>query len=207
MDKINLFVDKILFAYTKMRKVDRELDNPIENVILDVGDYLLPYFKESGHTPNMLTTYSFILGLASVYFLYKNELSNFAICFALSFVFDCWDGYMARTFKMTSKFGDLYDHITDVTVGLSLAYVAYTKFKHKITLPLLIIVGIMTLFMQTHVGCYQKYYLETNKKEEETIDSIAQMCVDKNDIKWTRFFGPATYTLFIIGLMYYLDSI
>lgn len=190
----------------KMRKVDRELDNPIENVILDIGDKLLPFLKESGHTPNMLTTYSFVLGLAAVYFLYKKNLNNFAVCFALSFVFDCWDGYMARTYKMTSKFGDLYDHITDVIVGLGVAYVAFTKFKSKITLPLIIIVGIMTYFMQKHVACYQKYYIETNKKEKETIDGITAICGDKNNIKWTRYFGPATYTVFIICLMYYLNS-
>jgi phosphatidylglycerophosphate synthase len=188
-----------------MRKVDREYDNPIENIILDVGDKLLPYFKNTGHTPNTLTTYSFILGIAAVYFLYKDELFIFAICFYASFIFDCWDGYMARTYNMTSPFGDLYDHITDVTVGLGLAYVAYTKYKNQITFPLVLLIGIMTLFMQTHVACYQKFYLETNKKEKETIDAIAGLCVDKNDIKWTRYFGPATYTLFIIGLMYYLN--
>jgi len=191
-----------------MRKVDRELDNPIDNIILDIGDYLLPYFKKTEHTPNMLTTYSFILGLASVYFLYKNALSNFAICFIVAYMFDCWDGYMARTYKMTSEFGDLYDHISDTTVGLSLAYVAYNKYKHKLTIPLLIGVGIMTYLMQKHVGCYQKFYIESNKQEKETLDFTIGICPDKNDIKWTRFFGPGTYnTVFLVGLMYYLNSI
>jgi phosphatidylglycerophosphate synthase len=188
-----------------MRKVDREYDNPIDNLIIDVGDKILPYLKSIGHTPNVLTTYSFILGLVSVYFLYKDNLFNFGICFALSYVFDCWDGYMARTYNMTSEFGDLYDHISDVTVGLLVAYVAYNKYKHKLTLPLLIIVGMMTFLMEKHVGCYQKFYIDSNKKEKETIDIVAELCTDKNDIKWTRFFGTGTYnTIFVVGLMYYL---
>ena len=34
---------------------------------------------------------------------------------------------------------------------------------------------------------------------------ITQHCADKNDIKWTRFFGTGTYnTIFVVGLMYYL---
>jgi hypothetical protein len=33
-----------------MRKVDRELDNPINNLILDIGDAVVPWFKETGHT-------------------------------------------------------------------------------------------------------------------------------------------------------------
>jgi phosphatidylglycerophosphate synthase len=188
-----------------MRKVDREYDNPIDNLIIDVGDKILPYLKSIGHTPNVLTTYSFILGLVSVYFLYKDNLFNFGICFALSYVFDCWDGYMARTYNMTSEFGDLYDHVSDVTVGLLVAYVAYNKYKHKLTLPLLIIVGMMTFLMEKHVGCYQKFYIDSNKKEKETIDIVAELCTDKNDIKWTRFFGTGTYnTIFVVGLMYYL---
>jgi phosphatidylglycerophosphate synthase len=188
-----------------MRKVDREYDNPIDNLIIDVGDKILPYLKSIGHTPNVLTTYSFILGLAAVYFLYEDNLFNFGICFVLSYVFDCWDGYMARTYNMTSEFGDLYDHISDVTVGLLVAYVAYNKYKHKLTLPLLIIVGMMTFLMEKHVGCYQKFYIDSNKKEKETIDIVAELCTDKNDIKWTRFFGTGTYnTIFVVGLMYYL---
>jgi hypothetical protein len=188
-----------------MRKVESQYDNPIDNIFIDIGDYLLPFFKRTGHTPNMLTTYSFILGLASVYFLYKDDLFNFAICFIIAYMFDCWDGHMARTYKMTSEFGDLYDHISDITVGLSLAYVAYNKYKHKLTIPLVIVVGMMTYFMQKHVGCYQKFYIESNKKEKETIDVAAELCPNKNDIKWTRFFGPGTYnTIFIVGLMYYL---
>lgn len=190
-----------------MRKVSRELDNPIENIILDVGDYTLPWFKKTSHTPNTLTTYSFILGLASIYFLYKNQLHYFGICFFMSFVFDCWDGYMARTYNMTSPFGDLYDHITDVSVGLGIAYVAYTKYKHKATFPIVVLIGIMTLLMQTHVACYQQVYMDTNKQEAETIDAIAGwLCADKGDIVWTRYFGPGTFILFIIGLMYYLNN-
>lgn len=188
-----------------MRKVDRNLDNPIDNLFVDIGDYLMPFFKKTGHTPNMLTTYSFIFGLASVYFLYKDDIFNFGLCFIVGYMFDCWDGYMARTYNMVSPFGDLYDHISDITVGFSLAYVAYNKYKHKLTIPLVIVIGVMTYLMQKHVGCYQKFYIESNKKEKETIDFVADMCSNKNDIVWTRFFGPGTYnTIFIVGLMYYL---
>ena len=63
----------------------------------------------------------------------------------------------------------------------------------------------MTFLMEKHVGCYQKFYIDSNKKEKETIDIVAELCTDKNDIKWTRFFGTGTYnTIFVVGLMYYL---
>jgi phosphatidylglycerophosphate synthase len=189
-----------------MRKVDREYDNPIDNFLLDIGDYVLPFFKNTGHTPNMLTTYSLIFGLISVYFLYKDNLFNFAICFIVSYIFDCWDGYMARIYSMTSKFGDLYDHISDLTVGFLLAYVAYSKYKHKLNIYLIIVIIVMTYLVHKHIGCYQKVYKENNnKKENETIDFTTQLCPNKNDITWVRYFGLGTYNvIFLVGLMYYL---
>lgn len=192
-----------------MRKVDKNYDNPIDNMLVHIGDNLLPFFKSTGHTPNMLTTYSLIFGIMSVYFLYKDDLFKFAICFIVAYTFDCWDGYMARTYNMTSEFGDLYDHISDITVGLSLAYVAYNKYKNKLSLSLVIVISIMTYLMQKHVGCYQKFYIENNEnKEKETIDFVAELCPNKDDIMWTRYFGPGTYNvIFIVGLMYYLKYI
>lgn len=189
-----------------MRKVDKDLDNPIDNMITDVGEEFMPSLKNLGFTPNMLTTYSFVLGLASVYFLQQKRIHNFAICFGLSYVFDCWDGYMARKYKMTSKFGDLYDHITDVTVTVLLLYTVYMNYRHKLTLPLLLIVVIMTILMNMHVGCYQKHYIDSDKSEQETIDSLADMCQNKDDIRWTKYFGPGTYILFSIGVIYYLTK-
>jgi hypothetical protein len=44
----------------------------------------------------------------------------------------------------------------------------------------------MTYLMHKHVRCYQKLYIDSNKKEKEkeTIDIIAELCPDKNDIKF-----------------------
>ena len=189
-----------------MRKVNKEHDNPVESIILDMGDKIIPFFKNTGHTPNMLTTYSFILGLVSVYFLYNNQLFKFSLCFFISFVFDCWDGHMARKYNMTSKFGDLYDHISDIIVGLSIFYVSYTKYKHKITLNIVLLVSIMTYLMHKHIACYQQYYINSNKSESETIDYFTILCNNKEDILWTKYFGTGTYVLFGIALIYYIDS-
>jgi hypothetical protein len=187
-----------------MSKVDKEYDNPIDNIVIDIGEPLMPYLRKLGQTPNMLTTYSFIFGLASIYFLYIDKIYYFAISFAFSYIFDCWDGFMARKYNMATKFGDLYDHTTDLVVALGLAYVIYKKYRHKITTPIIIVALVITYFMEKHVGCFQKYYIDTNKERgEETIDFLTRLCPDKNDIKWTRFFGPGTYiTMFILSVMY-----
>lgn len=189
-----------------MRKVDRQYLDPIENIITDVGDYVIPYYKASGHTPNVLTTYSFFLGLTAVYYLYYHDnFFVFAVCIAMSFAFDCWDGHMARSYNMTSRFGDLYDHITDVTVHLILIYVVYKKYKGQITPQILILVGVMIYLMNKQIGCYQRIYKETQKGQAETIDVVVGLCPNKNDIKWTRLFGPGVFNvMFIVGIIYWL---
>lgn len=76
----------------------------------------LPTFREWNHTPNMLTTYSFATGVLAVGALMANHVAVFALLFLVSYVFDCMDGQMARRYHMTSRFGDLYDHVTDIVV-------------------------------------------------------------------------------------------
>ena len=190
-----------------MRKVDSKYLDPIENIITDIGDYVIPWFKAYGHTPNMLTTYSFLLGAAAVYHLYYDNYTYFASCFALSFAFDCWDGHMARAYNMTSKFGDLYDHVTDVAVDIMLLYVVYVKYKNQLTIPVIVIFLLMTYLMNKHIGCYQKMYMELEKGEQETLDTISKLCPNTDDIRWSRFFGPGVYNIiFIIGIIYYFRS-
>ena len=63
-------------------------------------------------TPNMLTTVSWILGLSSAYFLFKND-NLFIILFLLHLFFDMLDGSVARIGKKQTKFGKWYDPVMD----------------------------------------------------------------------------------------------
>lgn len=75
-----------------------------------VTERWLPCFRALGHTPNVITTYSFAFSLLSVVSLWHGHTALFAACFALAYVFDCADGQYARAYRMTSVNGDLYDH-------------------------------------------------------------------------------------------------
>ena len=43
------------------RKIPREYDNPIDNILVDLSEFLNPYFHRLNFTPNMITTLSLIL--------------------------------------------------------------------------------------------------------------------------------------------------
>lgn len=179
------------------KKIPEELDDPIDNLLYKLCDKLSPYFKDTKHTPNLITTYSLITGLISCYALYKNNITLFILFFLISYFFDCFDGFFARKYKMTSKFGDYYDHIKDAFVYIVLLFILFYKYRLVITPINIMIMVILFILFTSHMGCQQSYYKDNNKDVEgETIDLYQKMCRNKEDLKYTRFFGPGMLTIF-----------
>ncbi|PIN87619.1 hypothetical protein COV12_02870 [Candidatus Woesearchaeota archaeon CG10_big_fil_rev_8_21_14_0_10_32_24] len=76
------------------------------------------FLLKIGLTPNMMTTFSLISGLLSVYFLFNNYL--FFIIFGIShLIFDGLDGVLARQTKETMQ-GKYFDLITDNLIAILL---------------------------------------------------------------------------------------
>ena len=53
-----------------MRKIDRNKDNFIENIFIDISELLCPLFKYFNFTPNMITGINIICSLLCLYYLY-----------------------------------------------------------------------------------------------------------------------------------------
>lgn len=182
-----------------MKKIPDEIDNPIDNLLIQFADYLCPFFKQMGHTPNMITTYSLITGVLSVYFLYKGYPFVFALLYMISYFFDCMDGHYARKYQMTSREGDLYDHIKDISVYIILIYVVYIKYR-KVIKPIDLIVLITTLFLcMVHIGCQQKYLQKEN--DDETLDLTKHLCSSQDMIHYTKWVGMGTFIVISILLI------
>lgn len=97
-----------------VNKISLEYDNPLDIVIYKHIDKYLELYYNLGLTPNDLTTISLISGLTSVYFAYNENFIIASILWAVAYYYDCADGKLARKYKLTSKFGDLYDHISNI---------------------------------------------------------------------------------------------
>ena len=52
---------------TKSRKVDEQLENPIDNLLLKINQKLNPYYKKLNFTPNILTILSFITTIIGIF--------------------------------------------------------------------------------------------------------------------------------------------
>lgn len=181
------------FKY-KMRKIPREYENPFDNICYDLAEWTSPFYKSLNMTPNHLTTVSLVTGLASAYFLYKGDTCLAVSLFLISYYFDCADGLYARKYKMTSKYGDIYDHTCDAIKGIVMLSVMFTLSKDKFYkwLPVIILFFVLS---SIHFGCQETHYSGKSKDEQPIMDLYKMLCPDKSYIKWTRFFGAGTQTL------------
>jgi phosphatidylglycerophosphate synthase len=180
------------------RKIKREYENPIDNVIIDLVDKTNDMYYNMGFTPNILTTISLILGLLSAYLLYIDYRFSAAIFFVIAYYYDGADGYLARSHNMKSNFGDYYDHISDVCKTIVIIYVLYTKKRKGDTFyKVCILMIFMTILVSIHMGCQEKKYESDNDSisESKSLSMCKNLCYDENIIKYTRYFGSGTYIL------------
>ncbi len=195
-----------------VNKIPQDLDNPLDNFINNIVDTQLDLYKKLNLTPNGITTISLILGLSTSYFAYNDKYILAALTWILSYYFDCADGKMARKFKMTSKFGDLYDHSSDILKHIILFYILYKKLNKEtksikyIIIALIVIIGILTA---AQIGCQEKLTRNlTNKETESPTLQIAEYLVFtkcETQMKFTRYFGPATIIIYTALVMLLLE--
>jgi hypothetical protein len=188
-----------------MRKIPVEYENPIDNVLYDLSEYVSPTFHSFGFTPNMVTTLSNISAIIVIILLLEAKYVWAALFVMVAFFFDCLDGHLARKYKQFSKFGDYYDHISDNVKNISILFTMYWVDSAKFfkVIPYIIIAMIL---MCVQLGCQEKY----SNSDSETLDITRNLCPvnDKESLektmKYTRYFGPGTSNfVFALSILYY----
>ena len=146
----------------------------------------------------MVTTLSLITGIISAYMIHKKNYKIAGILFFIAYYFDCVDGKLARKYNMTSKFGDYYDHISDIIKFLLIMYVLYkdnyTRFKNFSIIIILLV--ILCLF---HLGCQQGIYNDTGKESESPTLDVLKPSKESSllNINNTKYFGCGTFYIIV----------
>lgn len=187
-----------------MRKISYQDENPIDNVLLEISEYVSPFFKSWKHTPNMLTGYSAIFGIFALTSFYTFDINNFIILYFVSYFFDCFDGYFARKYKMTTKLGDYLDHGKDFLLTLATIYIFFTRYiVNKYEILILAFCGYLSM---KYMGCQQLLKkTSTNDKKtdtKETLDILTITCTNSKSIKYTRYFGSGTLVFLFLFIVY-----
>lgn len=95
--------------------------------------------------PNILTTIRFFIVPVFAYFLIVRSYAVATLLFLVAGMTDILDGYMARKFNMTTKWGKLADPLADkITQVTALAILTY---QDKIPIIIVIVVAIKELLM------------------------------------------------------------
>jgi hypothetical protein len=188
------------------RKLPHRIDGPIDVVLLDIIEYIK--FPRPGiFTPNMLTSLSFGFGLLACYLVYTYKFVFGAVSYSLSYFFDCADGYVARKYNMVSSFGDVYDHITDITVWFLLFYILYSL---NPLLFLQFVPAILLLFylMSIHFSFQEKYTSATTSPFLRAMGVLNPILYDgitkteiENYMRYTRYFSSGTVNLCIVCMI------
>lgn len=167
-----------------MSKISRDLDNPLDRYLYDVSGYLLPAFKKMSFTPNYITTLSLLTGLGSVYCIYTKNFLWSIVLIWISYLFDCMDGMFARTYNMVSKFGDYYDHIKDIIVGILLFIMILNQFSFHGKINISILAVIVAYLSLIYICNFERYYkIKSGKNDTDSLNFLSRMCIQTKDVR------------------------
>lgn len=187
----------------KLIKINKKFLHPIDIIFYNIIKKISPAFKKFNFSPNMITSLSLIITLIGIYAFYIDLRIISSLLIFLGYFFDVMDGYYARKYNLVSKFGDYYDHISDLFKVLVIYYILFKKKKNNIYfinyLLLLFFFSILTLIDTGSVHSTYKY-----KSESKSLNFTKLFSLDKKYISYTKYFGPATLFLLlsIIVLIY-----
>lgn len=160
-----------LFFYNRnviMAKYDAAYLHPIEAKMYEGGEFVAQTLnKDFGITPNALTFASYFSAIGAGILIAKEEFCGAALATFLAYLFDVWDGSMARTLDMCTNFGDFLDHYSDwAGIALyvyALVRIEFQKYFKQWQLVLLAIVTIVLVaFLLVHAGCEEKLLNDDN---------------------------------------------
>jgi phosphatidylglycerophosphate synthase len=202
------------FAFvSKMSKLQPHQEHPGEVLCYRFAEWVSPFFKKLGFTPNGITTLSNVGAAAALYGAYTKQPMIFVVGYAAKYLFDCTDGFYARKYGMTSKFGDLYDHLSDLTFMLSLLGVLWTQFGFtSAAYPyrgyILAMYGLMVFASWIHMGCQEVIYSRTSGKPSTPTLSWYQSACPEPDryIQWTRWVG-SSFAVVLMGIVLILTAL
>ncbi len=190
-----------------MKKLPSYLESPVDNGIYYIIEKIAPSVYSMGFTPNMITTLGNVCTLIFIYFFIQKRFYLSALFFFLSYMFDCLDGYLARSYNMTTEFGDLYDHTSDLLKTLSYIYLLFTTNRQMLfkILPIILVSMVLTFIHFAHQEIYYGKPGDSITLQLFTMFSLAKTKEEAEQyLPLTRYFGCGSTILLmtIIIIMY-----
>lgn len=185
------------------RKIAPYQENPFDNAVIDIAEWLnIHLFRPLNYTPNMITTMSLIMGLASVLLFHYHYYLSSIVLFITAYILDCADGNYARRYNMETSFGDYYDHVSDVSKIIALMVVIMIHpMSHSIKVMFITGLLIFSMLSMFHLGCQETIYNPTGSHRYDSLSSLKQLCgsstnIGEKYILHSRYVGVGTLILY-----------
>ena len=157
----------------------------------------IPAWRWVGASPNGLTTLSLVTSALCVYFTYTRWAAPAIVFLFLRTYFDYADGILARRYDMATRFGDLYDHINDITFNTALFMVLVIgKWKSTgLKIGMLTTLSIALLLLMIQLGCIEAAFYRNQKIEKETSISWLRHACPQFAVPILNAFDSGTFNL------------
>ena len=182
-------------------KIAESQNHPFDVFLYKIIRYITPTFKKLNFTPNFITLLSLVFSVIGIYLFYKQTLLPLAAFLLLvGYLCDCWDGYFARKYNMVSRFGDYFDHGSDIIKYILYIVVLFKlKRNNEHFIKYMIAIGVLSFLLLIQLGCEEKIYNKSN--ESETLKLTKLLCPNKKMIHLTKYFGAATLMISMAVIM------
>ena len=186
------------------RSVPRELTPPIDNAIVDGAAYISDSMVSAGVTPNMISVCGGIVAVMALVALWFNHLVLFVVLFALSYLADTVDGWVARTYNMKSKAGEWLDHGKDIVITVALVGIVLYKNVFD-NMPVVVSLLILAFYSVSLIaeGCVQR----SINNDDNMVGGLQNLCPSGVDGSVSRHVSTPTFLAVtgavIIGLCVY----
>lgn len=180
------------------RSLPRFMTPPIDNAIIDATVPAAPGLVAAGVTPNMVSILGGVLSVGALVALWYDHLVAFVVLFGAAYVMDTVDGWMARTFAMTSDWGEILDHGKDILITILLIVVLAVRVLPSVPATAAVLVAILYLVSLAMEGCTQRTIAKRKVSAggdpgDNIIDGFGCMCPPGADIETTRFAATPTF--------------
>lgn len=169
----------------------------VDYSIYKIFNQISSFLYDINTHPNHITTLSFASGLLSCFLLYNDYYILSGIIYFISYIFDSLDGKYARKYNMKTKFGDHYDHITDISIWLLLFGILLCKIHKSQYIKLFIINFIFISILYIDMLTMNSYKVKKFDKNHSDYFKTINIDDPEQNYKILKYFGTGMCILCI----------
>lgn len=182
-----------------MSQLPKEFENPIDYYLGKICQFVAPAFAWTNHTANEITLEGLVLSLWGLWNLCQGNLMKFTIGYGLGYFFDCLDGFFARKYNDTSKFGEYFEHSKDIGCGILYFIILYNSYSVPswMVCTSIFLLGGLTLQL-----AHQQRLLRSSGG---VLDILQPLVKNVKNIQYTRYIGCGTFMLWSLLMPWLLN--